>query len=191
MFLEPCDLIFCESQTPLGRLIRFFSRGWGQPKAKAQHVLGVTVGQVIWWAIVIEALSTVVCRTLSDGYGDGKTLLTIYRPLNLTPEEKEAIAHKAESYLGRPYGYLKILAHFGDYFLGGRYFFRRLCRLDNYPICSWVWAEAYAAAGKTFGLPPGEAQPDDMQDFCDANPDKFALIYGPAPLPPEDITDGQ
>jgi hypothetical protein len=90
---------------------------------------------------------------------------------------------KAESYVGRKYGYLKLLAHWGDWLLQGAYVFRRLTTKDDYPICSWVVAYAFAAAGKHFDVEPGAATPDDIWDFVTAHPEVYEQILELGALP--------
>ena len=48
--------------------------------------------------------------------------------------------------------------------------------MDRYPICSWLVAHAFAKAGKTFGVPPGMASPDDIWDFVNEEPEKYSEI---------------
>jgi hypothetical protein len=38
-------------------------------------------------------------------------------------------------------------------------------------------AHAYSKAGKDFGVDPGAAQPDDIWDFIQDNPEKYELIH--------------
>jgi len=92
-----------------------------------------------------------------------------YRPF-LAPQ-RSVIASKARSYVGRVYGYPKLAAHFGDalisrLFRRDVYFFRWLCRMDTYPICSWEVAFSYDAVGYQFGVRPNAAQPDDVADHA-------------------------
>jgi hypothetical protein len=59
----------------------------------------------------------------------------------------------------------------------GAYIFRRLTQNGDYPICSWLVAHAFAKAGKTFGVQPGAANPDDIWDFIVDNPEKYGEIH--------------
>ncbi len=79
---------------------------------------------------------------------------------------------------------LKLVAHLADWFLQGAYVFRRLTQDDRYPICSWVVACSFAKADKNFGVVPGAASPDDIWDFCKANPDKYTEVLPLGPLKP-------
>jgi hypothetical protein len=108
----------------------------------------------------------------------------VFRPLNLTDADLAKVVAKADTYVGRRYGYLKILAHWLDWLLQGAYVFRRLARQDRYPICSWVVAHAFAAAGKHFGVEPGAATPDDIWDFVTGHPDRYREVVALARLTP-------
>ncbi|MBM4184406.1 MAG: hypothetical protein FJ207_09285 [Gemmatimonadetes bacterium] len=132
-------------------------------------------------AVIVEALATVKRHSLWKRYGSGRHEVAVFRPLNLTTDEVAKVVAKAETYVGRRYGYFKIVAHWLDWLLQGAYVFRRLARQDRYPICSWVVAHAFAAAGKHFGVEPGAATPDDIWDFVTAHPDRYreAVALGP------------
>lgn len=171
--LKPGDIFLTRGDGLISKLIRFFSRTGGESRTRVNHV-GIVVDDKL---TVVEALTKVKRHTLFDEYGKTNTQIAVYRPLNLTPEELEKIVAKAESYVGATYGYSKIVAHLGDWFLGGRYFFRRFASMDKYPICSWLVAAAYAAADKDFGCPVGLAEPDDIWDFVNANPDKYKEVW--------------
>lgn len=170
---QNCDIVLTKSAGLLGVGIRFFENHPEEAASKVNHV-GIMVDEIN----IIEALSKTVERPLATGYSPpSKTKIAIYRPLNLTENERNTIITKARSYVGKTYGYTKILAHILDWFLGGKYVFRRLTNMDKYPICSWVVAQAYAKAGKFFGVAPGSANPDDIWDFVVANPDKYTCIW--------------
>lgn len=182
--LRECDIFLTRSMGLISRAIRFFTRHIGESRTKVDHVGIVVEGGPIEDAIVVEALSTGVVRhRLFAHYSKKrKTKLAVYRPINLTDEERATVVSAAENYVGRSYGYIKILAHFLDWLLQGAYVFRRLACMDDYPICSWVVAYAFAKASKTFGVEPGAASPDDIWDFAVKNPDKYTLVRPLAPL---------
>ena len=175
--LKACDIMATRSKGRLGKLLRFFTRRIGESRTQVNHVGIIAHGGSLEGSIVIEALSTVLHRPLWDGYGFDKAPdVVIFRPLNLTDGDRVVIRVAAEQYVGRKYGKLKLLAHLGDWVLQGAYVFRRLARMDKYPICSWVVAHAYASAGKDFNVEAGAATPDDIWDFCTAHPEKYAVI---------------
>lgn len=173
--LEPCDIFLVRGTGLVPWLIRFFSRGIGESRTVVNHTGLVVAGGGLKAAEIVEAIRFVRKRRLWAAHA-GDDLVAVYRPLNLTADERATIVSAAESYVGRDYGYLMIVAHLLDWFFFHAYLFRRLIRADNYPICSWVVASAYAKAGKNFGCPPGAAEPDDIWDFVTSNPDKYVLV---------------
>ena len=133
--------------------------------------------------MAVEALSKVRRHPLGRYGKKPKTDVAVFRPINLTDDEKAKIVAKAESYVGRKYGWPKIVTHLMDWCLNGAYVFRRLTNKDDYPICSWVVAYAYLAAGKDFDVEAGAANPDDIWDFVRTNPDKYTQVRELKPLP--------
>lgn len=177
MKLQPCDIMFARSHGFLGGAIRFCTRRIGEGRTIASHTgLIVEPGEDMQ-ATVVEALAHVKRHTLGSQYAACDTELCVFRPLNLTEEEKTAIVAKAETYVGREYGYFKLLLHLADFALDGAYVFRRLGRMDRYPICSYVVASAYKAGGKNFGVSDYAASPDDVWDFCLNHLEKYAFIW--------------
>jgi cell wall-associated NlpC family hydrolase len=192
---QPGDIFFTQSQTWLGRAIRFFSRSGGESRTMVNHVgiivrpgwslrtsgsLVLTAEDIdrveLYSSIAVEALQSVQKHSIQDEYAAKNNKIAVFRAKHLSAEEKDQIVRKAESYVGRKYGYLKIATHLADWFLGGRFIFRRLTQSDNYPICSWLVAHAYKDCNIHFGVEAGAATPDDMWDFCQASPDKFECI---------------
>ena len=110
------------------------------------------------------------------------TGVAVFRPTDLNDEEKARIVAKANGYVGRRYGWVKIATHLLDWGLKGAYVFRRLTADDDYPICSWVVAHAYLTADRTFGVPAGAANPDDIWDYVVAHPDEFIQVRDLVPL---------
>ena len=180
--LRAGDVFLTRGQSLLSRAIRFFSRGIGEKRTKANHVGVVVEGGPVEAAIVVEAISRVRRHPLTERYGSSKTQVALYRPINLSPGEVATVVETAESYVGRAYGYLVLAAHLADWALLGAYVFRRLTREQRYPICSWLVAHAFGEAGKHFGVEPGAAQPDDIHDFVEANPDKYERLQDFRPL---------
>lgn len=184
MLTKPGDIVLTRGTSILSQLIRLASRGlrgFGlEQRTKANHVgLVVRGASTFQQAVIVEALHTVKRHALGVQYGGRQTEVAIYRPINLTPMQVNRVVEEAERYVGRRYGYLKIAAHALDTVLLGAYAFRRLARMDRYPICSWLVAYAYErGAGKDFGVPPYTAQPDDISDFCEAHPEAYNLVRG-------------
>lgn len=181
--LRPADIFLTRGTSLLSRAIRFFTRRIGESRTKVSHVGIIVEGGTIKDAVAVEALTRVKRHPLFSRYGGKpKIQVAIFRPLNLTAAELATVVRTAESYVGRRYGYGKLVAHFLDWMLQGAYVFRRLAAMDDYPICSWVVAHAYAKADKTFGVDPGAATPDDIWDFVVENPEKHERIHPLAPL---------
>lgn len=173
---EPGDIFLTKGDSFISRAIRFFSRRGGESRTEVNHTgLIVTAGSSE--AVIVEALTKVKRRTMLSYWAKDSTQVAVFRPLNVSDAQIDTIVERAESYVGNSYGYLKIVAHFLDWCLGGRYVFRRMAAMDNYPICSWVVAQSYADAGLNFGVPAGSADPDDIWDFCVANPDKYVAVH--------------
>ena len=126
--------------------------------------------------MIVEALSRVRRHPVQKQYGNGRSKIAVYRPLNLTPEQKAAVLKRAESYVGCRYGYAKIALHLLDWILLGAFVFRRLARGKRYPICSWLVAHAFKAVRKDFGVQVGQASPDDIWDFVTTHPGIYDCV---------------
>ena len=101
---------------------------------------------------------------------------------DISEKYQNQLALFARDYLGRKYGYFKIILHAGDWILSEitrkeKYFFRKLAKNNNYPICSWLVAHCFKKIGLYFGINPNYCQPDDIYDFCLRNEDLYKLIY--------------
>jgi hypothetical protein len=75
---------------------------------------------------------------------------------------------KAEYYEGKQYAFWEITFHALDRIMNNSYFFRRLIKHDDYPICSWLVAYVYdrILSYHFNDLSPNAAQPDDILDDC-------------------------
>lgn len=175
--LKPADIFFTRGKGVISWLVRFFTRSIGEPRSKANHVGLVVEGGRVDKAWVVEALSKVRCHRLMGRYGKKRDEIAVFRPVNLTAEEINKIVAESRHYVGLRFGGFKIVLHFLDWMLLGAYLFRRLGRMDKYPICSWVVAYAYKAAGKDFGIAARAAAPDDIWDFIEKNPGKYELVW--------------
>jgi len=170
--LQAADIVLTANDKFLGKAIRFFTRSIGEPPSKINHV-GVMVSPTD----IVEALAKTVKRSVRGAYGDSKQWIAVYRPCDLSPPRAALVAAKAESYIGRTYGYVKVVAHMLDWFCGGIYMFRQLVQMDNYPMCSWLAEHAEAAGGIFFDAPLGSASPDDIWDSVNKYKDKFECIF--------------
>lgn len=177
VLLKPGDIFFTRGPGLFSRAIRFFTRSIGEKRTKVNHVGVVVEEGGIQTAVVVEALIKVRKHRLWKQYGSSKgQQVAVYRAKNLNPEEIEVIIAEANQQVGRPYGFVKIIAHFLDWLLTGAYVFRRLTSDPRYPICSWLVAHSYSEAGKHFGVAPGAADPDDIWDFVVERADIYESI---------------
>lgn len=190
VYFRPGDLLLFRGSSRLSRAIRWATRSRGEEATYANHVGGIGQGGSIDGdATNIEALWKAVEHPLRDGRGcefQAFRLVQVFAPGKpvtlITTSERLRLAAAARGYIGRQYGAGKIVLHLGDALLskvfgGSPYIFRRLASLDDYPICSWLWAHAYNdALGYTFGCDPDAASPDDMHDWCVGHPDEWERI---------------
>lgn len=181
--LEPADILLARRRSFISRAIRFFTRSWGESRTEVSHVGIVVEGGSIEQAVIVEAAGRVKRRHLLRHYGKrSNTEVAFYRPLHLTLEQREVVVRAAEKYVGREYSYFKIVLHVLDWVLQGAYFFRRLGGINDYPICSWLVAHAYAKVGETFGVPPGAASPDDIWDYVTTHLAEYQMVRALSPL---------
>lgn len=185
MILRPGDTVLTRGKSWVSASIRFFTRGIGEPRTKVNHVGIVTEGGPIETALITEAVRKVTKRPLWATYAPQGDSVAIYRRRHLPIEDRRMIARKADSYVGRSYGYLKIAAHVVDYFLLGAFVARRLCRMENYPMCAWHWGAAFAAAGIKIA-PVEELSPDHIWDHVNGHPDEWELVRPLEPLLPKE-----
>ena len=162
--------------------IRFFTRRIGEAPTRVNHAGMILHGGGLRAAWIVEALRTVVCRSLLKAYANRKNDVAVYRCRGLDGRQRQALAEAARVYIGRRYGYVKIVAHALDWVLQGAYVFRRFTGMDRYPICSWLVAQAYSKQGLNFGVAPGAASPDDLWDFVTKRTDLYECIIPLGPL---------
>ena len=163
--LQSGDVFLTKGNSFVSKAIRFLTRDKGESRTEVNHVGVVVVDGNVQNAVIVEASSKVVRRTMNSYYKSKNTKVAVYRYRNLTDTEEDIIADYSESMVGAKYGYLKIVAHFLDWCLGGVYFFRRFAQMERYPICSWIVAYAYQDAGLGFGVRANAASPDDIWDW--------------------------
>ena len=179
--LQPGDIFLTRGTSWFSNAIRICTRRIGEERTKVNHVGVVVAGGDTSNADIVEALSKVKKRKM-QAYRGKKTAVAVYRPTNLTKEQIQTIVDKSNDYVGRQYGWFKIVTHLIDWVFQGAYFARRLTQSDNYPICSWCVAQAYAKVGADFGVEPGAASPDDIWDFVTQNTDKYEMVHPLLPL---------
>jgi hypothetical protein len=183
--IRPGDVFLTRSNSLLAKAIRLMQRGEGEEKSVVNHTGLFLNGQEyarLDEAMSIEALARVRVGRFWDFYHDSGTEVAIYRDITLTAGERRAIEWAAQQYRGRLYGGLKLPLHAGDWMLEQLlnkrdvYVFRRLAKVDRYPICSYLVAKSYSAVGRNFGVAVGAAQPDDIWDYVRRHPEKWPPV---------------
>lgn len=167
--LKSGDIVCVGSKGLLSKLIRWFTRVGGENRTFCSHV-----GVMYDSATVCEAQAQVNMNAFFDTYyqlNPNNYWVEVWRRQQLSANDVACIKKKCMEYKGRTYGYLKILAHALDGLLSkityrDIYLFRRLCRMDNYPICSWLVAYVYdhCVFPRAFGVEASRATPDDIHD---------------------------
>ena len=161
------DILFTRGAAWYSKLIRWGTRNTGEAPSRTNHT-GVGLNE----ACFIQALNKVVITEWSNfSQNNAPETFEVWRNESLTETERTAVADKALGYVGRNYGYFKILLQGFDCLLGKVFctdvmLFRRLAFMDRYPICSWVVAFAYDHGIRyRFGVPPNVADPDEIHDW--------------------------
>jgi len=163
--VRPGDLVIEFGCGVLGSIIRWATRSWCEPPTRATHV-----GRMVSSEHIAEAGWRFVIREL-----DFKRRIQVWRYLpGLSAAAIDCMRMRAEHYLGRQYGWWKLLPQLADGLLERLipfrrrvHLFRRLIGITDYPICSEEVAVAYRdCAGITFGIVPARATtPDDILDW--------------------------
>ncbi len=181
--IEAGDVFLTRGHSWLSKAIRFFTRSIGESRTQVNHVGVVVEPGDLKTCVEVEALIKVRRHRLWAQYGPPKRdSVAIYRPINLTEAEIAKVVESANRQVGKKYGFLKLLAHLLDWLLLGAYVFRRIARNGKYPICSWLVAHAFAAAGKDFGVAAGMADPDHIWDFVNTKKDKYKEVHSLKPI---------
>lgn len=171
------DIVFVKGNKIVSKAIKFITRSIGEEKTLISHVGIIDSNGTIDDCFLIEALSTVKRNLLSSQYGNETGIeYAIYRCNELMYWQRCSLVEKARSYIGKRYGYLKIVAHALDHLFNNKYVFRKLLKMDDYPICSWLVAHCYEYVGISFGIDANAATPDDIWDYVVSHKDEFEEI---------------
>lgn len=184
--LEAGDILLFHGGAWISRAIRWATSHRWNP-TWANHVARCVHGGNWETSCIVEALSTVKRHSPASQYFGTNTLVRVYRPLTLTKPQLDFILRETDRMVGRAYDYFKIVLQLLDGLLGKILWgevvvFRRLA-------IEWKWFPGccYSVVLRphwllkpplTFGIPQGrEADPDDIDDYCKAHPDQYALAY--------------
>lgn len=168
--LLPGDIVLYNNpESIVSKGIRIFTSRTSEEAVEATHV-GLVTGR---WpasheAMVVEATSRGIKFQPIERAGG----MMVVRARDLSPTTRRLIGNKAHDYLGRKYGYHKLIGQWIDWYLSQKFFkgqdvyaARMLLGGDKYPICSWLVAKAYSAVGLHFGAELGQATPHDIHMF--------------------------
>jgi len=172
---QPLDLFFTRSGSWLSRGILWATRDDGEPKTEASHVGGIVTAGYLNRVVCVEALRRVERHRLWGKYGGSGQWMTIYRPLNIRDIDQDRIREDVEGHVGDRYGYAKIGLHLLRKLTGDPSWLR-FSLLDDFPICSYLWATAFERWGYDFGIKGRRATPDDMLDYCQAHPKRWKCV---------------
>lgn len=189
---EPCDVILATSTGIFSQQIRWWTRRFGENRTRVSHAALCVEGGSIDTAVLHDALAAGKRHwrgTPAELYVGSP--VAVFRPLNLVLSEKAAIIAAANEEEGRlrplkwDYNYKLIAASLGDSALsifGDVNLFKKLIPEDAVPVCSFSVARLFWAAGRTFGVEPRRASPDDIWDFIIAYlADRYVQTW---PVPP-------
>ena len=161
----PGDVIVCPGRRhPPHVLTRWVSRSHDERPTYAVHT-----AQFLGAHKVIEMDMVVKKRTTRE-FLRMRRAFEVWRCSTLTPSQRRAVSGKSLDYLGRKFGWYKLVTHLLDGVVNKVshrqvYFFRRLNHDQRYPICSWITAFSYdRAVHYHFGVPPECADPDQIHD---------------------------
>ena len=169
--LCPGDVVLTAGNTILGKFIRWGECVQGEKPSRVNHAAMVVESP----DIIVEAAAIVRRVSLLQYHANDGIL--VYRPLNLTQEQRHVLINVIESKVGQTYPVKQLFAYLIDNkIFRGRTVVRWLLALKPEGVCSRIVRLAFAAIGLDFGVP--EPDPDDMDDFCRSNPDKYELVYG-------------
>jgi len=170
------DIFLTQGNSIKARIIRWFQRSKGEEPTLFNHAGLFLNNTTLFRAISMEALWRVRTGRFWRFYHGDTSRVAIYRRRRLMSEQRLVVVDKALDFYGNQYGVLKILAHALDRMLFDTYLFRRLAKLDRYPICSYLVARCFDEVDIWIGASPSRAQPDDIGDYIIEHPDLFETI---------------
>ena len=189
---EPGDVILTRGRSWISRAIRLMTRERSEPPTVVNHA-GMVVKAAATWASceVVEALGAgVTRRKLGDGYNLQRDRVQVWRYCGPSEGLAFAAAKLAERRVGQRYGYVKLLLHAGDWLVTrGRFkLFRRLGRVDRWPICSYLVAVAFEEARTFQDLENPEWLNGDTKDDFPPSPPMWPGFNSYA-MTPDDLHD--
>jgi hypothetical protein len=169
MELKPADVIMSRGRGIFSESIRIATREQGEKRSIVNHVGIIESGGTLKSATVIESLASGTQRTSLSRYAKASgDFVTIWRLTSLTDQERGMIVRKAQTYIGKRYGWGMIAASALDWIIGSRWHFRGMIKPQEQIVCSSVVGMSYAEIGYSF-LPAHKERadtisPDDIWD---------------------------
>ena len=182
--IEIGDILGYSGMGILGKTIKWFEKGYHETPSVLSHC-GLFANEGSPKNVnIIEALfpKGVTYRRFWHASKDDLPYCYILKPLNLNIKLRLLVIRVSMQYVGDPYGTLKIIPHALDGLMAKAFrkrdfrLFRTLCKIDTFPICSYLVAKSYAILDLDFGIQGSMATPDDIWDFALQNPDKYEII---------------
>jgi len=181
MFLAG-DIVGTAGDHWISRAIRWATRRKWEPPSVVNHTEIVVSPH--YDARQVETVAAiggkgVVRHTLGEAYGGTGTRVEIWRADNFDEADRELIAMTALHFVGQRYPWHRLIFQLADEVVfGGRFIFRRLAIVPGFRICTPLAVEAVWPTGKHFGMQrPTDANPDNLRDFLEANPDKYRIVH--------------
>jgi hypothetical protein len=173
MILLPADVVFTRGASPVTNVVLGVQRRPGEKRTTTEHCGVISEGGHASVARLVESLPEgTVNRQFAPAYMSSRSpAASIWRLTTLTEEQRKMVVAEAVSWVHRPYGWQWPLAHFGDWLIGSRWFFRGMVRNGSNPDCSGVLGMAFDKIGYRFveGIRPDALQPDDAWDHVTSN----------------------
>jgi len=177
LYVQSFDLALVRNRSLMGRIIRWATRSRGEEPTYANHV-GVILNSgempTHWHAAaIVEAQKKVVHRPFRALEGRD---MVIFRPLTLTQPQQRAIRNELLYHVGHGYAWWKLGVHLYAKLTGHKAPLKWVDTSGS-DICSDLVAKAWKRAGLTFGVRAKFATPDDIFDYCVANPQKYERVF--------------
>lgn len=185
-WLLPGDVMLTtDPESKLSAAIRWASRdrSRGESASVASHGGLVVSAGAIHDVAVVEAVGKVRKVTVGQAY-PSRTLVAVYRAINIPKIDLSLIVVEAHKDLGKGYPYWQLVFHLLDSIIPGQpKIFRRLAGISGKLVCTGFLGKWFAKLGYTFGTENPEAlTPDDIDDYASAMPRHWVLVRKWAPL---------
>ena len=174
------DIVGTLGYHPISVAIQWATRSKNEPESFSNHnEIIVNDCDLLRDVETVAAMGSGVERhKLCEVYAGKRDQVEIWRALNFSDEDRELIADAAIKHIGHKYPYHRILLQLIDEkIFGGKFVVRRLAFSENFFVCTPLVVHAIWAADYRFGFKsPAQANPDNLRDYLQNNPDKYINI---------------